>query len=317
MSNKLFIGIDTSNYTTSLAVCDEEGNILLNHKKLLSVKEGERGLRQSDAVFQHTVNLAEASNVLSDFLSSCDGKITALGYSARPRDVEGSYMPCFLVGACAASFAASTSAVPKYSFSHQAGHVAAAILGAKCSDLLGKDFAAFHVSGGTTELLYVKSTESGDLGIEKIGGTKDLNAGQVIDRIGVLMGFPFPSGKYVEASALENKEKIARYRGCVNGFECNLSGIENKAAELFEKTGDKPLVSAFVLRAVGDALVSLTEALLTRYPSVPIVYSGGVMSCSILKDRLAGCGRYFAPGEFSSDNAAGIAYLTMLRHGRS
>ena len=113
----------------------------------------------------------------------------------------------------------------------------------------------------------------------------------------------------------ENKEKVPRYHGCVNGLVCNLSGVENKASELYAKTGDRSLVSAFVLNAVGDALVMMTDELLVRYPSLPVVYSGGVMSCSLLKERLSGNGRYFAPPEFSSDNAAGIAFLTMLCHG--
>ncbi len=312
----LYLGLDTSNYTTSLAVCNDDGKILLNFKRLLTVKDGERGLRQSEAVFQHTVNLEEASIALSGFLPFCAGDIAAVGYSARPRDVEGSYMPCFLVGASSAKVAASALGAPAYPFSHQAGHVAAAIYGAGCSHLLGEEFAAFHVSGGTTELLYVRSGGNGDMNIERIGGTKDLNAGQVIDRAGVMMGFPFPCGKYIEGAALENKKKVPRYHGCVNGFDCNLSGIENKASALYAKTGDRSLVSAFVLNAVGDALVMMTDGLLACYPSLPVVYSGGVMSCSLLKERLSDSGRYFAPSEFSSDNAAGIAYLTMLRHGR-
>ena len=313
----LYLGIDTSNYTTSFAVCSGEGEMLLNFKRLLTVKEGERGLRQSDAVFQHTVNMDEASSALAKLISSTGGKIVSVGYSARPRDVEGSYMPCFLVGAAAAKTAASSLGVPVYPFSHQAGHVAAAIYGAKCSDILGKDFAAFHISGGTTELLYVRSTVNGKLDIERVGGTKDLNAGQIIDRAGVMMGYPFPAGKFIESAALENTEKIPHYNCTVNGLECNLSGIENKATELYGNTGNRSLVSAFVLNSIGDAIERMTDELLARYPMIPIVYSGGVMSCSILKGRFSGEGRYFAPPEFSSDNAAGVAYLTMQRHGRS
>ena len=311
--SKLFVGFDTSNYTTSVAVCDGDGEVLLNFKKMLAVKDGERGLRQSDAVFQHTVNMEDASAALREFLAGCDGEIYAVGCSAKPRDAEGSYMPCFLVGKSVSLCAASVLGCESYLFSHQAGHVAAALLGAGATHLFGKEFVSFHVSGGTTDILHVKSSVNGDMKIERVGGTRDLNAGQVIDRAGVMMGYPFPAGRHLEAAASENKDKFPKYRICVDGLECNLSGIENKSAELFEKTGDRGIVSAFVLNAVGETLSALTDNVSSALGDLPIVYAGGVMSCTLIKDMLKGGDRYFAPPEFSADNAAGIAYLTKLK----
>ncbi len=311
----VYFGFDTSNYSTSFAVCDSDGRIVLNKKTMLNVKDGERGLRQSDAVFHHTVNMTAVSGTILDFLAAENGaRIAAVGCSVSPCDREGSYMPCFLVGKAVASNVSAALNCRLYEFSHQAGHVAAALYGSGALHLFGSRFAAFHVSGGTTDVLLVDSHEDGRLGIERIGGTKDLNAGQIIDRAGVMMGLPFPSGRYLEAEALKNDKPVPRYRNSVNGLEFNLSGVENKAAELYGSTEDIPLVSAFVINAILDTLGAAAGSLKNMYPNIPVVYSGGVMSCSVIRNDLASENSYFAPPEFSSDNAAGIAYLTMLRH---
>lgn len=313
--SKFFFAFDTSNYTTSFAVCDEAGKIVLNFKRLLEVKEGERGLRQSDAVFLHIKNSELIADGISSFVSSHpDFNLAAVGASIRPRDVQGSYMPCFLVGKSLASAAAASSSVPLFEFSHQSGHIAAALYGSDALSLVGKEFVAFHVSGGTTEVLHVSGYENGAFGIERIGGTLDLNVGQVIDRVGVMLGLPFPSGPHLEKLALGHVGKVPKYPKAVNSLNCNLSGIENKAKELYKSSGNIELVAAFTINAVSDVISRLTENVLERYPAIPIVYSGGVMSCSIIRKRIEGKERYFAPPEFSSDNAAGIAYLTMLEN---
>lgn len=309
--SKVFFGFDTSNYATSFAVCDEDGNILRADRRMLGVKPGERGLRQSDAVFQHTVNSEFLAHEIEKY-SSCD--LAGVGYSARPRDIEGSYMPCFLVGKSIASAVAASRGAALHAFSHQAGHIAAALYGADASELLGERFIAFHVSGGTTDVLLVDSKSCGKISAEVIGGSRDLHAGQIIDRAGVEMGMAFPAGKFVEEEALKNEQKVPSYPCKTDGFFCNLSGVENKFRELYKKTDDKALASAFVIKAVADTLFKITNNLREVYPSLPIVYSGGVMSCEAIKRRLSGDNTYFASPAFSSDNAAGIAYLTMLRY---
>lgn len=314
MTNNFFVGIDTSNYTTSFAVCDGDGRILLNFKKLLPVKEGERGLRQSDAVFHHTAAMEPVSRSIREFRQDHPtSRLCAVGYSSAPRDSEGSYMPCFLVGKGVAEACAAICNVSAYPFSHQSGHIMAALYSADCTELLDRSFAAFHVSGGTTDILLVKGRSDGGFEIERIGGTLDLNAGQVIDRIGVYMGLPFPSGAMLESLALKNSSRVPVYRSSVNGLSCNLSGIENKARGLYDKTGNRELTAAFVLRAVGDALEGLTVNLMEKHKGIDIVYAGGVMSCSVLKDRLSVYSSRFAAPEFSSDNASGTALLARER----
>jgi len=297
---KYYLGIDTSNYTTSLAVADETG-IVENIKIPLSVKEGERGLRQSDALFQHNVNLPIAFERLGDY------SFEALGYSLRPRDVEGSYMPCFLAGTLAGIAAAKTAGIKSYAFSHQAGHIRAALYSSGRENLIGSEFIAFHVSGGTTELLHVKNDT-----ISKIGGTEDINAGQLIDRSGVLMGMTFPCGAEMERLA---GEAFERPKVCVRGLVCNLSGAENKVKEFIEKGADRESVSAYVIDFVKLSLDALCENALKEYGKLPLIFAGGVMSNGIIKAYMKEkYGADFAEPQFSADNAAGTALLCRDAH---
>lgn len=312
MSQNVFVGIDTSNYTTSCAISNENGEVLHNFRILLPVNDGERGLRQSDAVFAHIKNFNLISNMIREKCK--DYKILAIGYSAFPRDTQGSYMPCFLTGEAVANMLSAFAEAEIYSFSHQSGHIRSAIYssGAK----LAKDFVSFHVSGGTTEVLRVQATDDGYYQIAQIGGSLDLHAGQAIDRVGVAMGLKFPCGKEMEKIALENLSKLPSPKICVNGYECNMSGLENLALNLFSKTQDKALVCAYVFEFVGKTLEKITENLRKEYFDLPILYAGGVMSNSIIQKRLGNRFEnvFFATPEFSADNATGISLLTRERY---
>lgn len=319
MAGKLFVGIDTSNYTTSAALCTEDGQVVANIKKLLHVEQGERGLRQSDALFLHNKNLPEIMEQLGNSIRTNGGEVCAVGYSAYPRDIEGSYMPCFLAGRAASYSLAAAISAPIYKFSHQAGHIFAALYssGQEQAILDGSarhgGFAAFHVSGGTTELLLV-SVNNGGVRIEQIGGTKDINAGQAIDRAGVMMGLGFPCGREMER-IMGDMENTAPVRICVDGLLCNLSGLENMAGKLYAETQSQAAVSAFVFDFVGHTLLRLSKNLRDRYPDIPILYAGGVMSNKKIKNILSSLGGvYFATPELSSDNAAGVALLARREH---
>ncbi len=317
--NSLFLGIDTSNYTTSVALVDYKGEVILNLKKLLDVKEGERGLRQSDALFAHTKNLPEIMKRLNDFLNSHhpNRDICAVGVSSTPRDAEGSYMPCFLSGVSAANTAAAVCGCPIYEFSHQNGHIMAALYSADKMSLAEKadSFAAFHISGGTTELLLVRPNEMG-FSAELAGGTLDMNAGQAIDRTGVAMGLKFPCGKEMERLCSERgdiphlKTKIS-----VKDLECNISGLENLAAKVYRESGDRALTSAYCFDFIADTIEELSKNLRSKHPDIPIIFAGGVMSNRRIADRLRSLGNvYFSAPEFSSDNASGTALLCRRRY---
>ena len=304
MKNKCFVGIDTSNYTTSAAICTFDGEIVANLKVPLPVREGDRGLRQSDAVFAHIKNMPALFESLGESLKGYT--VSAIGVSSKPRRIEGSYMPCFLSGVSAASGMAATLHVPLYEFSHQEGHIMAAIYSSQ-SDV-HDSFAAFHVSGGTTEVLYCKKLVAG-FETTLVGGTKDLNAGQCIDRIGVAMGMKFPCGAEMDKLALENTERIKGIRTSVDGLFCNLSGVENLSLKAYREKNDKKLVSAYTFEYIAKSLSAITDNLLAEYGDIPVIYAGGVMSSKYITNKLVRERSYFASAPFSADNAAGIALL--------
>lgn len=311
MTKKAIVGIDTSNYTTSCAVCDIDGVILDNYKELLQVRAGENGLRQSDAVFAHVKNFQIISTKIKE--KHAEYEIVAIGYSAYPRDAKGSYMPCFLVGKAVAEMISALYNIPAYEFSHQSGHIMAALYSANLN--LREKFVAFHVSGGTTEIVSVQPCDDG-FEIELLGGCVDLHAGQAIDRIGVKMGLDFPCGKMVEKLATENEDKIPNFKVCVNEFQCNLSGLENLALNLYSKTENKRLVSAFVLSFIEKTLEKLTFNLRKELGDVKILYAGGVMSNRIIQSGLSQAfgDVYFAEPAFSTDNACGVALLAREKY---
>ncbi len=307
-----FVGFDTSNYTTSVAVCTADGEVVANIKLPLPVGEGACGLRQSDAVFAHVKNLPRALEELRRAISPfC---VAAVGCSSRPREAEGSYMPCFLAGKAAAESFAAALDIPVFEFSHQDGHIMAAAYSCGSTEkLLGAPFCAFHVSGGTTEVLYVKPREEGFF-VSLIGGTADLNAGQVIDRAGVMMGLRFPCGREMEALARQWSGKLPAARICVREGYCNLSGVQNLAEKLWRETRDPAMVSAYVFSFIGKTLQKMTEALDEKHPQIPVVYAGGVMSNRGLQELLSKRpDTYFAEPQFSADNAAGVALLCRRR----
>ncbi len=298
------IAFDTSNYTTSIACFDGQNGT--NISKLLPVRAGELGLRQSDAVFHHTKSLPELSGRLfsdADVLS-----VQAVGVSTRPRAVEGSYMPCFMVGYSHAKLLADAFIVPLFTFSHQQGHVAASLWSAGRLDLMDQPHLAWHLSGGTTELLLVEP-KGKNVTCTRIGGTTDISAGQLIDRTGQMLSLPFPSGKHLDALSKE-AEKSDFFRVKCNDLTFSLSGVQNKVMQYYEASGNAADTAVFALRSVASAVRMATQNALERYSDLPVVFSGGVASNSLLRQELAFLNPIFCAPEYSTDNALGIAVLT-------
>ena len=310
------LGLDTSNYTTSAAVFDgEEGR---NQGRLLEVRPGELGLRQSDALFQHVKHLPEVVSALVG--EEGLGNVQAVGASTRPRAVEGSYMPCFLAGASQGQVLSQVLGVPFYAFSHQQGHLAAAAWSAGRLDLLDRPFLAWHLSGGTTELLRVEPEEDGvAVRAEILGGTSDISAGQLIDRTGVLLGLSFPAGKEVEKLSRQ-AQKREYYKVKVNGLTFSLSGMENKVRQMVQRGEEPAEIAWFAQETVCRVVQACTKAAMEQYPGLPVLCSGGVASNGRLKELLRqNCGALFAQPQFSTDNAMGTAILTWraLERGRT
>jgi len=294
----MILGLDTSNYTTSAALYD--GDTLTEKRRMLRVQSGQRGLRQSDALFQHISALPQVLDELGPL-----PKLGAVCVSSRPRAVSGSYMPCFLAGLQMGKIMARALDIPFFQVSHQQGHLAAAILSAGQDELCDEPFLAWHVSGGTTELLLVNPC----FRAERIGGTLDVCAGQIIDRVGVMLGLDFPCGPELE---LLSYKKIKSLEGHMTVCDCefSLSGLENQA-EAFIKAGEAQAdIAYYILRSIGYVLKRAGDSACTKYPGIPLLCCGGVMANGLIREMLSSA--LFASPSASADNAAGVAYLGHL-----
>lgn len=306
------LGIDTSNYTTSAALYD--GETLLQTKLPLPVREGELGLRQSDAVFAH---IKQLPGLLEALLPQAAGSMEAVGVSTRPRDAKGSYMPCFLSGELAARSVAAGLGIACHGFSHQAGHLAAILLGSDSLELLDAPFLAFHLSGGTTECLLARPGKERPFDLEPLGRTLDLAAGQVIDRVGGMLGLAFPAGPALERLAGQAEGKIHPKTAIKDG-DCCLSGLENQCRALLEQGKSPALVARFCQESVGETVLQMAQKAAKAHPGLPFVFGGGVMSNRFIKERLNAHlpDARFAPPLLCADNAAGIAVLARMTQQR-
>ena len=310
----LYLGIDTSNYTTSCAAFDTSTGEMLSLKKLLPVKSGEKGIRQSDAVFHHTKQLPE----LMEQLLQGVGSVSGVSFSCAPRNVKGSYMPCFLAGESAARSVAAACGVSCCATHHQTGHILAALYSCKRLDLLksNRSFLALHVSGGTTDLLLCKPDKVNVLDIEQIGGSLDLKAGQAVDRVGIMLGLDFPCGAELEKLAVKSEAKFS-IKPVLKGIDCCLSGVENKCDNMLKNGATAEDTAKFCLEYIGFTIRAMTKAALKEYGDMPVIFAGGVMSDKLIKDMLVSVGDgYFAQPEFSCDNAAGVALFGAIKEGK-
>ena len=312
----LFLGLDTSNYTTSAALFDSDGGAVLSRKKLLSVKSGEAGLRQSDAVFQHTKQLPE---MVTKLFADYDGKdkICAVGASFRPRNIEGSYMPCFLCGEGLGNSIGAVSGIPVYKTSHQIGHILAALYSADRLSMINSPFIAFHVSGGTTDCLYCEPDENELIKVTETASSLDLKAGQLIDRTGLMLGLDFPCGPALEKLA-EKSDKSIKAKAVMRNGSCCLSGFENKAQAMLAGGETPENTARFILNSVYSSVSEMTAYAYEKYGKLPVIFAGGVMSNGYIKELLRKRfdDVYFSAPEFSCDNAAGIALYAYYTYER-
>jgi N6-L-threonylcarbamoyladenine synthase len=235
------------------------------------------------------------------------GKIIAVGASTKPRETEDSYMPCFLAGASQAAVLSKALNVPFFEFSHQQGHIAAAAWSAGRMDLLDMPHLAWHLSGGTTELLYVNPTGTA-VTCEIIGGTSDVSAGQLIDRAGQMLGLQFPSGRELDKLARDHIAGDMIYEPKVTGCTFSLSGVEHKMKQMFQTNVQTRDFAYFTIASMVAAVRRATENAIREYGELPVLFSGGVASNSLLRQKMTK--GIFADPKYSVDNALGVAILT-------
>ncbi|WP_066500226.1 hypothetical protein [Abyssisolibacter fermentans] len=313
--NKLYLGIDTSAYKTSIAIIDDVGKVVCDLRKLLDVKKGSRGLRQQEAVFQHLNNLPDLFEKAREIIDYSN--IINVVASTRPRNVEGSYMPVFNVSKVQAQIISSLLDVPIINCSHQDGHIGAALLG--CNKLAVKDFLLFHISGGTTELLNVHRVKPFEFKVKVIGGTKDISCGQLIDRIGVKMGLEFPSGIELEKLAMDGVIIPEKLPQNIDKTWINYSGAETYFYKLIDKSYKASNIARSVLYVVAKTLSSsVLNAIKDNSGIKSIIFAGGVASNIYIRDLIKEdlsdkLEVYFPDIKYCSDNAVGNAYLGYMR----
>jgi N6-L-threonylcarbamoyladenine synthase len=320
------LGIDTSCYTSSVALADAGRNVAADLRKQLSVKKGERGLRQSEAFFRHVDNVPELARSL---LAAYRERIGAVAVSERPRPLDSSYMPVFRAGLRFAELLADALCTPLFCFSHQEGHLRAALCGTD-TDARGP-FLAWHLSGGASELLLAdgKAGGSGGFGLSIVGGSRDISFGQLLDRVGVALGFDFPAGAALDGLATaagaargENAAAGAAGRGMkpvtlapipADGLFCNLSGMETQCLRAVEAGAEASALALAVFENIADCLLRIGANAARTHGAREILFTGGVSAAKYLRARLSAARSRPAPvfgdAALCGDNAVGIALL--------
>lgn len=307
MSIACYLGIDTSCYTTSVALIDKHGHMVSEARKILDVKEGHCGLQQSEMVFQHTRNLPV---LMEQAFSGQDLSLKGVCVSGYPRPLENSYMPAFLAGVSAAKAVALTSRVPFYTISHQENHMYAGMWSA---DGPHKDrFFMLHASGGTTDLILCTKGADDRYMLEQVGGSMDLHAGQFIDRVGVALGLQFPAGKELEklaASALQ----MAEIPVSVKKLNISLSGPATAALRKLQNGADGAEIALGVQYALAESFVRMLRNGAAEYGVKDILLVGGVSSNKFIREHVISRLKkrqlqvWIPEPQFSCDNASGCA----------
>lgn len=299
-------GFDTSAYTTSLAAVDQEGRVVFDGRRPLPVPPGARGLRQSVAKELHQRHLP----LLIGELFACvpPERLKAIAVSDRPRPVAGSYMPVFLAGVSAAARLAEELGIPLYRFSHQEGHIAAIRAFGPLAD--AADFLCYHLSGGTTELLEVRGGR-----IAILGGSRDLAAGQLLDRVGVALGMAFPAGPELDRHAANTGSPRTTApmltRIPVKDAWLHLSGIESQCQRRIADGAPGSLLISELFERLAEGLAKTIHAGCRQSGLDRVILAGGVSQSrtlrSLLVERCPGIHLYF--GEYGADNGVGAAVL--------
>lgn len=315
MMQSIYVGVDTSNYTTSICAVDQFGAVFYEDRRLLQVPIGKHGLQQSEALFQHLTYLPDRLDALQDALI---GKtIKAVGVSSKPRPRPGSYMPVFLPGLLAAKGLATGANASLWETTHQEGHIAAAQASINFSVVDQQPFLVYHLSGGTTDLLWVKK-HAGGYAIRELFTSLDLHVGQFIDRIGVAMGLAFPAGKELEKLAQLASDDFPPIPSTVKMGNPSFSGPLSAATRLLEQGVSRKQLAASVLRVVANSLEKSIRYAMDQTGIERILLVGGVASNQLIRERL--CKRlgegeaqlqklYFSDPYYASDNAYGVALI--------
>ena len=333
MSQRVYLGMDTSCYTTSVALLDEAGALVGEARQILSVQPGRCGLQQSEMVFQHTRNLprlveeaveqvlqsgrvegAETGAASATGLAGLAAgyELAAIGVSGYPRPLEDSYMPAFLAGLSVARSLAAVTGAKLEVISHQENHLEAGLWSAGGPDV--ERFLLLHASGGTTDVLLAERQQDGRYRITEVGGSLDLHAGQFVDRIGVALGLQFPTGPALEALA-QQAELPLELPVSVRKLQVSLSGPCTAALRKLEAGAEPAALALGVEHALAETFARVLRNGAQEYRVRDVLLVGGVGSNKYIRQhvemklaKLRYPVRLWVPeGRYSCDNATGCA----------
>ena len=216
-------------------------------------------------------------------------------------------MPCFSVGMLIAKSIAAVLGIKCYEFTHQAGHIMSALYSSGRMDLINKKFLAFHVSGGTTEAVIVSPSSENIFQVQCVSRSLDAKAGQIIDRVGSMLGLSFPAGREIDVLA---RTECRVRKPTLKGENCCLSGLENICRKMVDECKSREEIASYCITYIMKTLEAMCDRVLGKYGDMPVVFSGGVMCNSLISTVFKR--KYdaiFATPELSSDNAVGISIL--------
>ncbi len=314
MTEEVYLGIDTSCYTTSLFFMDREGHAAAEARRILKVKPGGCGLQQSEMLYQHTRNLPE---LMEEAAQGHSFTVRGIGVSARPRPREDSYMPAFLAGLGFARSLAALYGIPLWQISHQENHLEAAIWSANGPD--ADRFLFLHASGGTTDLLLAEKEDS-HYKLTEIGGSLDLHAGQFVDRVGVALGLGFPAGPALEQLAEQHRE-IPEIPVSVHKTKVSLSGpctwvlraIEKAKQQTEESQTAAANLAAGVQWGLAETFVRMIRNGAAEHNVKNVILAGGVCANRWIRNHIVeklakrGIRVWMPDNRYSGDNASGCA----------
>lgn len=315
MPDRAVLGVDTSCYTTSLALMKLDGTLLADARNVLTVKPGHQGLSQSEMVYQHTRNLPE----LMEQLPLENIKVEAIAVSERPRPRKDSYMPAFLPGLGLARSLAKILDVPLIPSTHQHNHLYA-VLWSLQQEVPEAPFLLVHISGGTTDFLRCEKEKGSPLGVSLIplGTSIDLHAGQFIDRVGVALGLSFPTGAKLETLA-EKADKPLPLKVWAEKNQLSLSGPCSAALRAVEKGANPADIALGTEQCIARGLEKVLFYLCGQQQIAAVYLCGGVSANGEIRRVLkAGLGKkqialFAGAPRCSVDGAVGNAYLGVLK----
>ena len=312
------IGFDTSNYRTSVAAVTLDGEILVNHRELLPVSSGERGLRQSDAVFAHIRQLRNSEEALREKLKGT--WIAAVAASTKPRDGGESYMPVFQVGHTAGSMMAAALAFSgfRYLHSRQQTDFYHSLPVSRTRLFLAVNLNSFLIAAVPCLLMSLVSA----MIIQISTGAATCvpwALGQTCLQLCFFLGFCMTA----LLAVVKGKSGALLGVSLENGdLTCHLSGAETKVQQwIREGSMAREDMAREIYDLLARTLVRMLKAGAEKSGCREALVTGGVAASALLRQLMAerkaktrGCPEIvFGRPEMSGDNAVGVALIGVQR----